>query len=53
VYATACFTGACFYLLLDGLGVERNITFISSAIVIIVIRILAVRYQWSVPRFFR
>jgi len=53
VYATACFTGACCYLLLDYLGVERNVTFIFSAIVIIVLRILAVRYQWSVPRFFR
>ncbi|MCF0073200.1 trimeric intracellular cation channel family protein [Dyadobacter sp. CY261] len=53
VYATACFTGACFYLILDSLGVERNTTFIASALLIIVIRILAVRYQWSVPRFFR
>lgn len=53
VYATACFTGACVYLILDSLGVERNVTFILSAIVIIVLRILAVRNQWSVPRFFR
>ncbi|MGV3600342.1 MAG: trimeric intracellular cation channel family protein [Dyadobacter fermentans] len=53
VYATACFTGACVYLVLDSLGVERNVTFILSAIVIIVLRILAVRNQWSVPRFFR
>ena len=53
VYATACFTGACVYLILDSLGVERNTTFIASAIVIIVLRILAVRNGWSVPRFFR
>ncbi|ACT96203.1 trimeric intracellular cation channel family protein [Dyadobacter fermentans] len=53
VYATACFTGACVYLILDSIGIERNTAFITSAIVIIVIRILAVRYQWSVPRFFR
>lgn len=53
VYATACFTGACVYLILDTFGVERNVTFILSAIVIIVLRILAVRNQWSVPRFFR
>lgn len=53
VYATACFTGACVYLILDSLGIERNITFIFSALVIIVIRIMAVKYEWSVPRFFR
>ncbi|WAC09755.1 trimeric intracellular cation channel family protein [Dyadobacter pollutisoli] len=53
VYATACFAGACSYLLLDKLGAERNVAFITASLVIIVIRILAVRNGWSVPRFFR
>ncbi|TLV01138.1 trimeric intracellular cation channel family protein [Dyadobacter luticola] len=53
VYATACLAGACSYLLLDKLGAGRNVAFISASLVIIVIRILAVRYEWSVPRFFR
>ncbi|MEO6284983.1 MAG: trimeric intracellular cation channel family protein [Dyadobacter sp.] len=53
VYATACFAGACSYLLLDKLGAGRNVAFISASLVIIVIRILAVRNGWSVPRFFR
>ncbi|MCF2488434.1 trimeric intracellular cation channel family protein [Dyadobacter sp. CY347] len=53
VYATACFTGACSYLLLDSLGAGRNVAFISASLVIIAIRILAVKYGWSVPRFFR
>ncbi|CAG4991762.1 hypothetical protein DYBT9275_00826 [Dyadobacter sp. CECT 9275] len=53
VYATACLAGACCYLLLDKVGVERNTAFIAASLVIIVLRILAVRYQWSVPRFFR
>jgi uncharacterized membrane protein YeiH len=53
VYATACLAGACCYLLLDKFGAERNVAFISASLVIIVIRILAVRYQWSVPKFFR
>jgi uncharacterized membrane protein YeiH len=53
VYATACFAGACVYLILDSLGAGRNVAFITASIVIIVIRILAVRYEWSVPRFFR
>lgn len=53
VYATACFAGACCYLLLDNLGASRNVAFISASLLIIVIRILAVRYEWTVPRFFR
>ena len=53
VYATACLAGACCYLILDSLGVERNTCFISASLLIIVIRILAVKYEWSVPRFFR
>ncbi len=53
VYATACFTGACTYLVLDSFNVERNLRFILAALVIIIIRILAVKYKWSVPAFFR
>ncbi|WP_026630854.1 trimeric intracellular cation channel family protein [Dyadobacter alkalitolerans] len=53
VYATACLAGACSYLLLDSIGAGRNVAFISASLVIIAIRILAVKYGWSVPRFFR
>ncbi|MCE7069876.1 MULTISPECIES: trimeric intracellular cation channel family protein [Dyadobacter] len=53
VYATACFAGACSYLLLDSVGAGRNVAFISASLVIIAIRILAVKYGWTVPRFFR
>ncbi|PWJ58207.1 putative membrane protein YeiH [Dyadobacter jejuensis] len=53
VYATACFTGACTYLMLNGMGVGRYTAFITAAFVIIIIRILAVKYKWRVPAFFR
>jgi uncharacterized membrane protein YeiH len=53
VYATACLVGATLYLLLDKFGAERNVAFISASLVIIVIRIFAVKYKWKVPRFFR
>ncbi|WP_221393381.1 trimeric intracellular cation channel family protein [Dyadobacter sp. NIV53] len=53
VYATACLAGACCYLILNRIGVERNTAFIASSLLIIVIRILAVRYEWTIPRFFR
>jgi len=53
VYATACLAGACVYLVLDRFEIDRNVSFITASMVIIVIRILAVRFQWSVPKFFR
>lgn len=53
VYATACFAGACCYLVMDHMGLDRNFSFISSSLVIIALRVLAVKYRWSVPRFFR
>ncbi|WP_025762283.1 trimeric intracellular cation channel family protein [Dyadobacter tibetensis] len=53
VYATACFTGACTYLFLNWMGAGRNVAFIVAASVIIILRIFAVKYKWSVPVFFR
>lgn len=53
IYATACLAGASFYLALDSIGAERNTSFVSASILIIVIRILAVRYDWTLPKFFR
>lgn len=53
VYATACLAGAVSYLVLDYAGAERNTAFILSAAVIILLRILAVRRNWTVPSFFR
>jgi uncharacterized membrane protein YeiH len=53
VYATACLVGATFYLLMDRFGAERSVAFISASLLIIVIRIFAVKYKWKVPRFFR
>lgn len=53
VYATACFAGAVLYLIMDSFGVGRNVAFLSGATVIIAIRVLAVKYHWNVPRFFR
>ncbi|GAB2798876.1 trimeric intracellular cation channel family protein [Rhabdobacter roseus] len=49
VYATACLAGAVAYLVLDYLGAERNTAFIAVSALIIVIRILAVKYQWRIP----
>jgi uncharacterized membrane protein YeiH len=52
IYATACLVGAVCYLLLDQLTpIPRNYALGISISVIIVIRLLAVRYKLSLPGF--
>lgn len=52
IYATACLAGAVFYLLMNfQLGVDRNINLLVSSAVIIIIRVLAVKYKLSLPGF--
>lgn len=51
VYATACLFGAAAYLTLDYLGLERNTNFLLSALIIIAIRIIAVKKNLSLPKF--
>lgn len=51
IYATACLAGAVLYLLLFYFHVDRNINFWISGGVIAIIRILAVRYNLSLPKF--
>jgi uncharacterized membrane protein YeiH len=52
VYATACLAGAIVYLLLDlQTPLERNYNLIISISVIIVIRLVSVKYKLALPGF--
>ena len=53
IYATACLAGAILYLTLFHLEVSRDINFILSGALIVLTRILAVRYNLSLPKFRR
>jgi len=54
IYATACLVGAVIYLVLDlQTSLDRNINLLASIAVIIVIRILAVKYNLALPGFKR
>lgn len=53
MYASACFVGAVFYMLLRYFEVDRNINFIVSISIILFMRLMAVKYQWAVPGFDR
>ncbi len=52
IYATACLTGAIVYLILDlNTPLERNYNLLISISVIIFIRLLAVKFQLTLPGF--
>ena len=51
VYATACLAGAILYLVLDNFGVERNVNFLFSSVLIIAIRMIVIRFKIELPSF--
>ena len=53
IYATACVIGSVFFLGLSEIGIAENITYISTSSVIILIRILAIKYNLSLPSFYK
>ena len=50
IYASACLLGGVVYLLLDFLPITENIRFVSSALVIVIIRLIVVRYKRELPK---
>lgn len=50
IYATACIAGGAVYFILVEIGAPDNITFIVSGLFVIIIRMLAVRFKWELPR---
>lgn len=50
VYASACLTGAILYCILHYWSVDRDLNLMISLSVIITIRLLAVRYNLTLPR---
>lgn len=50
VYASACLIGGALFTLLHYLNVPRSATLLASAATVTVIRLMAVRYNWSLPK---
>ena len=53
LYSSLCLAGAVFYLILDYVGCPRELNFILSILLILVLRILAVTYDLSLPKFIK
>jgi len=51
IYASACLAGATLYLILNYFGLERDYNMLISISLIISIRLIAVKYKLSLPRF--
>ncbi|HCC93641.1 trimeric intracellular cation channel family protein [Empedobacter sp. UBA5987] len=51
IYAFACLCGAVIYMILWKLGLDRNINFFISGAVIVAIRLAAIKYNLSLPKF--
>lgn len=49
IYATPCIFGALFYLICEPFGWNSYVLTSSAALLVFAIRILAVRYKWSIP----
>ncbi|WP_109699777.1 trimeric intracellular cation channel family protein [Chitinophaga deserti] len=49
IYATACLAGAALYIGLSHLGVDQEWNMIASIILVITIRLTALRKGWSLP----
>jgi uncharacterized membrane protein YeiH len=50
IYASACLAGALLLALLHRLSAPHMPSLLAAALLVIVIRLLAIRYNWSLPR---
>lgn len=51
IYVAAAGAGACAYVALTALEVDRTISMAASFVLAFVIRVLAIRYNWSMPTY--
>lgn len=50
IYALACVAGGLIYMMCNRLGMSVEVNALLSSITVIVIRVLAVKYHWILPR---
>lgn len=50
IYATACLAGGVLFLLLNYLGLDYQVNMLLTILFIVVIRILAVKRKWALPK---
>ena len=53
IYATACIIGATTYIVLNYLQVEVWVNQLLTTLMVIVVRLIAVRFKWQLPTFYQ
>jgi len=52
IYATACIFGAITFIILNKLNLDPTIVYTSTTLIVIVIRLIAVKFHLSLPPFY-
>ena len=52
IYASACIAGGLIFFLLRKLGLEENTGYLAAIVTVFLVRLLAVRFNWSLPAFY-
>lgn len=53
IYASACIAGGAVYFLLPALHIEENTSRFICIVLIFLLRLLAVRFKWSLPQLYK
>ena len=53
IYASACIIGAVGFLLLEKLGVNKDVQYVLTSGLVILIRLLAVKYKWEMTGIYK
>ena len=53
IYATACILGGVAYFTLKTLPIDTNIVFAMAGLIVIIVRLLAVRFKIALPTFYK
>ncbi len=49
IYATICILGGTVFFLLRKLNLDNDVLYLTTSLVIIIVRLMAVKYKWSLP----
>ncbi len=49
IYATICIFGGTVFFLLRKLNLDNDVLYLTTSLVIIIVRLMAVKYKWSLP----
>lgn len=52
IYASACIAGGLLFFLLRKSGLAENAAYVAGIVTVFVVRLLAVRFKWSLPAFY-